>query len=155
MTLSAREQQALDSIKAELADSDPRLAGFMATFTRLVSGEEMPLRERIWAGSRRAGGRPGRNRRRRSPGTRGLRTPVAGQWLGPRAGTLLLLWLLISVALIAVAVILSHGGSAGSGGCAEPWPAVCAGRASSPRPHPSGTATSRPSAPVQQLIPGG
>jgi hypothetical protein len=155
MSLSAREQQVLDSIKAELADSDPRLAGFMATFTRLVSGEEMPLRERIWAGSRRAGGRPGRNRRRRSPGTRRLWSPAAGQWLGPRGGTLLLLWLLISVVLIAVAVILSHGGSGGSGGCAEPWPVVCADRASSPRPHPSGTATSQPSAPAQQLIPGG
>jgi hypothetical protein len=155
MSLSAREQQVLDSIKAELADSDPRLAGFMATFTRLVSGEEMPLRERVWGGSRRAGGRPGRSQRRHGPGPRRLRSPVGGQWLGPRTGTLLLLWLLVSVVLIAVAVILSHGGSGSSGGCAEPWPAVCADRASSPRPRPAGTATSRPSAPVQQLIPGG
>ena len=122
MSLSAREQHVLDSIKDELTDSDPKLAGLMATFTRLVSGEEMPLWERIWSGSRRAGRRPRRAR---------TVTP----------GALLLLWLLTSVVLIAIALILSHGASGSPGGCAQPWLAVCA--------------TSRPSAPVQQLIPGG
>jgi len=122
MSLSAREQHVLDSIKDELTDSDPKLAGLMASFTRLVSGEEMPLWERIWSGSRRAGRRPGRPR------------TVA-------PGALLLLWLLISVVLIAIALILSHGASGSPSGCAQSWPAVCA--------------SSQPSAPTRQLIPGG
>lgn len=155
MSLSAREQHALDSIKDELTVSDPKLAGLMATFTRLVSGEEMPLRERIWSGSRRAG-RPGRRRRHRGPGTMWLRPRSGGQRLGLSRGPLLLLvWLLLSVVLIAVAVILSHSGSGSARGCAEPWPATCADPASSHRPHPAGTATSQPATPVQQLIPGG
>jgi hypothetical protein len=123
MSPSAREQHVLDSIKDELTDSDPKLAGLLATFTRLVSGEEMPLREGIWSGSRRADRRPGRARTTVTP------------------GALLLLWLLISVVLIAVAVILSHGGSGSPGGCTQSWPAVCA--------------SSQPSAPTRQLIPGG
>jgi len=112
----------LDSIKDELTDSDPKLAGLMATFTRLVSGEEMPFRERIWSGSRRAARRP----RRPRTVTR---------------GAMLLLWLLISVVLIAIALILSHGTSGSPSGCVQPWPAVCA--------------SSQPSAPARQLIPGG
>lgn len=131
MSLSAREQHVLDSIKNELANSDPRLTGLMATFTRLVSGEDMPLRERIWPGSRR---------RRR---------------LGPSQRTLLLLWLMLSVVLIAIALILSHGASRSTGGCAEPWPSICAVPASPHRPHPASTATTQPSAPTQHLIPGG
>ena len=54
MSLSAREQQALDSITGRLADSDPELAALLTGFTRLASGEEMPQRERIRAGPRRA-----------------------------------------------------------------------------------------------------
>ena len=46
MSLSAREQQALDSIKSGLAGSDPELAALLSAFTRLASGEEMPDRER-------------------------------------------------------------------------------------------------------------
>jgi hypothetical protein len=131
MSLSAREQHVLDSIKDELTGSDPKLAGLMATFTRLVSGEEMPLRERIWSGSRRV-----RHR------------------LGPGRGTVLLLCLLVSVVLIGVAVILSHGTSGSTNGCVQPWPSICAGPASSHRPQPHKAPTSQPSA-VTQLIPGG
>jgi len=47
MSLSAREQQALDSIGDELAGADPKLASLLATFARLASGEEMPVREKI------------------------------------------------------------------------------------------------------------
>jgi Protein of unknown function (DUF3040) len=54
MSLSAREQRALDSITDRLVGSDPELAALLTGFTRLVSGEEMPLREGIRAGSRRA-----------------------------------------------------------------------------------------------------
>jgi hypothetical protein len=108
MSLSAREQHVLDSIKDDLTDSDPKLAGLMATFTRLVSGEEMPFREGVWSGSRRAGRRPGRTRTTVTP------------------GALLLLWLLISVVLVAIALILSQSGSGNASGCTQSWPAVCA-----------------------------
>jgi hypothetical protein len=47
MSLSAREQQALDSIEDELAGSDPKLASLLATFAGHASGQEMPAREKI------------------------------------------------------------------------------------------------------------
>jgi hypothetical protein len=47
MSLSAREQQALNSIRDGLAGSDPELATLLATFTEQASGEEMPPRENI------------------------------------------------------------------------------------------------------------
>lgn len=47
MSLSASEQQALDSIAATLTSSDPKLASLLAIFARLASGEEMPVRERV------------------------------------------------------------------------------------------------------------
>jgi hypothetical protein len=47
MSLSASEQQALDSIEATLTSSDPKLASLLAIFARLASGEEMPVRERV------------------------------------------------------------------------------------------------------------
>jgi hypothetical protein len=47
MSLSASEQQALDSIEATLTSSDPKLAPLLAVFARLASGEEMPVRERV------------------------------------------------------------------------------------------------------------
>ena len=42
MSLSARDQQALDGIEDGLAGSTPKLAAMLATFTRLTSGEEIP-----------------------------------------------------------------------------------------------------------------
>jgi hypothetical protein len=47
MSLSASEQHALDSIEATLTSADPKLASLLAIFARLVSGEEMPVRERV------------------------------------------------------------------------------------------------------------
>ena len=47
MSLSASEQQALDSIEATLTSSDPKLASLLAIFARLASGKEMPVRERV------------------------------------------------------------------------------------------------------------
>jgi hypothetical protein len=78
MSLSAREQHALDSIEAALAGSDPDLALLLATFGRLTSGEEMPVREKIrknrwWV-------RRGRHRRPR-PGRRVSRRR-GGVWTG-------------------------------------------------------------------------
>lgn len=123
MSLSAREQQALDAIRDRLSASDPRLVALLATFTRLAAGEAMPVREKIRAGSRWAARR---SRRRRHP-RRGTVTRHARRLyhrLGfRRAG--LLLWLLIAVALIATGVILSRGGSQSA--CTEPFAVVCAG----------------------------
>jgi hypothetical protein len=63
MSLSAWEQQALDSIEDELAGADPKLASLLATFARLASGEEMPVREKIRKQSLRRGNvrRPARH----------------------------------------------------------------------------------------------
>ena len=47
MSLSASEQQALESIEATLTSSDPKLASMLAIFARLAPGEEMPVRERV------------------------------------------------------------------------------------------------------------
>jgi Protein of unknown function (DUF3040) len=55
MSLSAWEQQALDSIEGGLAGSDPELVSLLATFARRASGEEMPVREDPGA---RAAGHP-------------------------------------------------------------------------------------------------
>ena len=47
MSLSASEQQALDSIETTLTSADPKLVSLLAIFARLASGEEMPVRERV------------------------------------------------------------------------------------------------------------
>ena len=93
MSLSAWEQQALDSIKDGLASSDPTLVARLTIFTRLASGEEMPAREKIHAGSRRAV-----RRSRPEP----LHTHRADQRLGLLQAVPLLLWLVTTVALITV-----------------------------------------------------
>jgi hypothetical protein len=91
------EQRALDAISHELADSDPGLAGQLSTFNRLVSAEEMPGRERIQPTPRPVPGRP------RRPGRR---LPLA--WIA------MLVWLLIAIALLAIALLLRHSASAGT-----------------------------------------
>lgn len=63
MSLSPREQQALDSIADGLAGSDPKLASLLVTFTRLTAAEEIPVREKIRAGWRQATRRQRRSRR--------------------------------------------------------------------------------------------
>ena len=106
MSLSAWEQDALDSIKDRLASSDPTLVARLTIFARLASGEEMPAREKIQAGSRRS---------RPEDTPRGL----------PR--TALLLWLVTTFALIAVA-LTSNRGSQGT--CVGPWATLCTGATS-------------------------
>jgi hypothetical protein len=118
MSLSAREQQALDGIEKRLADSDPGLAGLLVTFTRLTSGDVMPICEEVptracWL--RLAGRR-----------VRRLLSAYAGLDRG-----MALLWVLIAVGLIAVAVALS-GGSGGR--CVRSWALACTAPASA-HPH--------------------
>ena len=142
MSLSGREQQALDSIKDRLAGSDPGLAALLATFTRLASGEEMPVREKIPGATRHS------RRKRRHPRRRNMSRPVRQvyQHLGFQA-VAMLLWFLITVTLIAAALLLGRGGSQSA--CTVPWAAVCAD--SSPAPSPGAgtnkTAASRAPSP--------
>jgi hypothetical protein len=139
MSLSAREQHALDSIETALTGSDPDLAVLLATFGRLTSGEEMPGREKI-LGTRwwyRPRGRPWSR-------AWGL---VRRGWrrLGwPRTG--LLLWIVVSVGLIALAPVINRGSqrtcpAAWAAACARLVPAHAAGTAQAPRTaQPSRTA---------------
>ena len=120
MSPDAWEQQALDSIRDGLAGSDPRLAALLGTFTRLASGEEMPVREELPERPLRA---VRRSRRKRRQPHRGV------------ARAALLLWLFVTVGLITTAVTLSRSGSQSA--CIERWPGICADAApahSSPPP---------------------
>ena len=112
MSLSAWEQDALDSIKDRLASSDPTLVARLTIFTQLASGEEMPAREKIRAGSREAV-RPSRPR------------PVHTGRLGLRQTVPPLLWLVTTLVLIAFALVYSRGGSQGT--CTGSWATVCNG----------------------------
>jgi hypothetical protein len=102
------ERQVLESIEIGLGDSDPELALLLTMFGRLASDEEMPARERIRTSLRH----PPRRRRRRRPGR------------ARRPGSVTLVWLAVSVTLIAVAVVLSRGGGSG---CAVAWATGCTG----------------------------
>jgi len=117
VSLSAWEQQALESIKNGLAGSDPELAALLSAFNRLASDEEMPDREKTRTGSRRAF-----RRLRRARWRAGLRR--AHRRLGVQGTVLLLLWLLTTAALIAVTLAL---GAVGNGGaCTETAAMICA-----------------------------
>ena len=132
MSLSAREQHALDSIETALTGSDPDLAVLLATFGRLTSGEEMPAGEKI-LGSRwwyRPRGRPSGRGLIRGLG-RGLGHGLSRTWglvrrvwrrLGwPRTG--LLLWIVVSVGLIMLAPVINRGSHRT---CPAQWAAACA-----------------------------
>jgi hypothetical protein len=132
MSLSAREQQALESIRNGLAGSDPELAALVSAFNRLASDEEMPDREQTRAGSRRAF-----RRFRRARWRAGLRR--GRQRLGVPGTVLLLAWLLTTAALIAVAVTL--GAAGGRGPCTETAAVICAGPAPGQSPGSSSAST--------------
>lgn len=120
MSLSDWEQNVLDSVKDGLADSDPALVARLTIFTRLVSGEEMPAREKTHVGSRRAV-------RRSRPEPRDTRRPY--QRLGLQQAVMLL-WLVTTVALIAIALACNHGGSQGT--CTPSWATFCTSATSAP-----------------------
>ena len=114
MSISGREQQALDSIGHRLAGSDPELASLLGVFGRVTSSEEMPAHEEI-----RAPWRARRLRRNRAR-KHARRLPLG---LGS-ARIALLLWLVAAVVLIAVAVIADRTG--GRGACTRARGASCA-----------------------------
>jgi hypothetical protein len=132
MSLSGWEQQALDSMEGGLAGSDPGLVFLLATFARLASGEEMPVHEEIRVLGRHATRRPLHNRRPHQGNVHRTRR------LCPRLGwqqTIVLLWLTVTIAVVAVALVLSRGG--GHRPCPEAWAAVVCTQqppAHSPRP---------------------
>jgi hypothetical protein len=123
MSLSAWEQQALDSIKDGLASSDPTLVGRLTIFTRLASGEEMPAREKIQAGSGRVS----------YPNSRG-EVPGHAHRMYQRLGlqrAAVLLWLVITLALIAVALVFNRDGTPGA--CTGTWTTFCNSASSAPK----------------------
>ena len=111
---SAREKAALRSIEGGLAGSAPELASLLATFGQLAAGEKMPERAKVRAlpphHARRRWRRPGRDRVLRHP--RRLYLHLGWQQ------TMLLVWLVVSIGLIAVALVLSRGGHAA---CTQSW----------------------------------
>jgi hypothetical protein len=143
MSLSAWEQQALDSIKDGLAGSDPELAALLSAFTQLASGEEMPDREKVRAGSRRALRRLRRARWRPSAGR-------VWQRLGIQRA-ILLLWLLTTAAVIAVALALNAGGDHGT--CTEIVATICVDKAPQHSPGSSSDNTTTGPAPQQTVVP--
>ncbi len=130
MSLSAWEQRTLDSIKDELAGSDPGLTTLLITFNQLASDEEMQAREVIRLGLRRIARCSRRKRRHHHRGKAGR----AGDRLGVRWAALLL-WLLISISLVTVALVFSRGSSQGA--CPQSWAAVCADLAHAHTSHPA------------------
>jgi len=110
MSLNEPETQALGSIEHGLAGSDPRLASMLTIFSRLAAGEEMPAREK----TRVRRGRPAahRPRRARRHPRQGIALPQARR-LYPRLGlqqAMLLLWVVVSAALLAIALVLNTSG---------------------------------------------
>lgn len=124
MSLTVREQQALEGLANRLARSDPGLAARLTIFTRLTWGEAMPSRESTG---------PSQSARLARGGTRltrGAHRPYRRLGL---QGVVALLWLAITVALIAVAVAVT-GAAKSNGACTTSWPVACAVRsAPSPR----------------------
>ena len=129
MSFTEPETQALGSIADGLAGSDPRLASMLTIFGRLAAGEEMPAREKTRV---RRGRPPARPRRARRHPRRGIAFPQPRRRY-PRLGwqqAMLVLWTIISAALLAAALALTAGG-----------PKTCA--------RPMGTACPSPSLPQQ------
>ena len=123
MSLSAWEQQSLDTIKDRLTGSDPELAALLITFTQLTADEEMPVRATLRARSRRA---IQRSRRRASRGR-------DQAYLRVRSRYAVLAWLLVTMVMIGVAVALSRGD--GPSACPGSWwGAACASAAPVPGP---------------------
>jgi len=101
-SLSASEQQALDSIEATLTSSDPKLASLLAIFARLASGEEMPVRERVRIHRQLQVARGWQRKQRCSrPDKAGRRMPSGFRSLGWRRAVLMMC-LLAFAGLIAV-----------------------------------------------------
>ncbi len=132
MSFTELERQALGSIEDGLARSDPRLASMLNIFSRLAAGEEMPTGEKI----RIRRGRPAarRPRRARRHPRRGIALPQPHRLYARLGGAqpMLLLWAVISAALLAVALALN---TSGHKTCTQSMGTACpAGPAAGPGP---------------------
>jgi hypothetical protein len=110
MSLNEPQMQALGWIEDSLAGSDPRLASMLNIFSRLAAGEEMPAGEKIRI--RRGQPTAPRPRPARRHPRWGIAPPQARR-LYPRLGlqqAMLLLWVVITAGLLAVALILNTSG---------------------------------------------
>ena len=110
MSPNQPDSQTLGSIEDGLAGSDPGLAAMLNIFSRLTAGEEMPIREKIRA--RRGRSTAHRRRRARRHPRRSLTLPQTRR-LYRRLGwqqAMLLLWAVISAALLAAALVLNTSG---------------------------------------------
>ena len=105
MSISEREQQALGSIEEDLAGSVPELAAKLAVFTRLTAGEAMPPRERVWRSARMSSASP-------ATVSAGRGSRWAWPWLRRRS-VWRLVALVVTLALLALAFVSSHGASHG------------------------------------------
>jgi hypothetical protein len=114
MSLSAWEQDALDSIKTGLADSDPALVAQLTMFARLASGEDMPVREKLQAVKRQVA-----RRRRRMYQRLGM------------SRAMVLVWLVTTLTLIVAALASSRG--EGPRSCAGTFVTLC-GASAAPQP---------------------
>jgi hypothetical protein len=122
MSLNSWEQQTLESIEQTLARAEPSLDRLLGVFTRMTSAEGMPDHEEIPAGfwqavryprSRRGRLLAGRIRRR----SHQARLRLSSRWTAP------LLWLAITGAMLAMALVLNAG--AGHRTCTGSWSAMC------------------------------
>jgi hypothetical protein len=107
MSLNEPDRQALGCIEDGLACSDPRLASMLNIFSRLAAGEEIPAGEKIRV--RRgppAAHRPRHAQRRPRRGTALPQPRRLYQRLGWQQA-MLVLWAVISAALLAVALALN------------------------------------------------
>lgn len=122
MILNQPDRQTLGSIADRLAGSDPKLASMLNIFSRLAAGEAMPVHETIrvrWG--RPTAHRPRRTRRpRRSIALRQERQPYPR--LGRQQAVLLLLWAVISAAVLAVVLLLNPGSHKA---CVQPMGTAC------------------------------
>jgi Protein of unknown function (DUF3040) len=129
MSLNEPHRQALGSIEDRLAGSDPRLASMLNIFSQLAAGEEMPAREKIPVQRRRSAAHRPRRTRRHPRSGRALPQPHRLYlYLGSQQA-MLLLWVVISAGLLAVALVLNNSGPRANGGSGSPpgWlPAVSA-----------------------------
>ena len=116
--MSAGEQRTLSCVADELVASDPKLASMLQVFNRLASDEEMPARRRAGGSQQEAGGL--RRTRRRARKRRLRRRSVNVVWH-------FLTWILLTAALITVAVVLSNIGHGSDGrlDCSQLWPTTC------------------------------
>lgn len=133
MSISERDQQALDLIEEDLAGSVPELAAKLAVFTRLTADEAMPPRERVWHRARTPAARlasataaaaSARPARPASPAEAavGRRTARGWRWLRRRT-VWQLMALILALALLALTFVAGHG--TGQGACPVTGLATC------------------------------